>query len=71
MSADDKPQIDSTKLAYSIQSLAEAVEISVSAIRNEINDSKLAPKYYGRKPLIPSDEAIRWFNALPDERPAA
>lgn len=69
MSADVTPEIERGKRAYSIQSMSEAFEVSVSAIRNDIADKKLSPKYYGRKPLIGIKEADRWFDSLPDERP--
>jgi hypothetical protein len=59
------------KRAYSVQSMSEAYEVSVSYIRADIAEKKLRPRYLGRKPLIGIDEADRWFDSLPDERPGA
>jgi hypothetical protein len=64
----DAPEIERGKRAYSVQSMSEAYEVSVSALRNEIAERKLRPKYYGRKPLIHINEADRWFESLGDER---
>jgi hypothetical protein len=49
--------------------MSEAYEVSVSYVRADIAAGKLRPKYLGRKPLIGIDEADRWFDSLPDERP--
>ena len=58
-----------TKLAYSIPSLAEAVDLSVASIREAIDKGDLIPVYPNRKPLIPIDEAKRWLDSLPQESP--
>lgn len=64
-----EPELDG-KRAYSVQSMSEAYEVSVSYLRDDIATGKLRPRYLGRKPLISRTEAERWFTALPDERPA-
>lgn len=58
------------KQAYTVQSMSEAYEVSVSYIRNDIATGRLRPHYLGRKPLIGIAEAERWFAALPVERPS-
>jgi hypothetical protein len=58
-----------TKLAYSIPALAEAVDLSVSSIRDAIARDELKPKYPNRKPIIPVAEAQRWIDSLSDEKP--
>lgn len=65
----DTPEIERGKRAYSVQSMSDAYEVSVSYIRADIAEKKLRPKYLGRKPLIGIEEADRWFASLPDERP--
>jgi hypothetical protein len=65
----ETPEIERGKRAYSVQSMSDAYEVSVSYIRNDIATGKLFPKYLGRKPLIGITEADRWFDSLPDERP--
>jgi hypothetical protein len=57
--------------AYTVKGMAEAYEVSVSYLRQDISKGNLRPKYLGRKPLIGIDEADRWFDSLPDERPGA
>ncbi|WP_323986258.1 MerR family transcriptional regulator [Microbacterium plantarum] len=58
-----------SKLAYSIPDLAEAVGLSVSSIRDAIDRGDLRPKYPNRKPIIPAGEAERWIASLPEEKP--
>lgn len=58
------------KRAYTVQSMSEAYEVSVSYIRNDIATGRLQPQYLGRKPLIGVAEAERWFAVLASERPA-
>lgn len=65
----DLPEIERGKRAFSVQSMSESYETSVSYLRADIAAGKLRPKYLGRKPLIGIDEADRWFASLPDERP--
>lgn len=66
------PELDlDGKRAYSVQSMSEAYEVSVSYLRNDIATGKLRPRYLGRKPLISATEADRWFMGLADERPIA
>ncbi|QZQ54814.1 hypothetical protein KZI27_16250 [Curtobacterium sp. TC1] len=57
------------KRAYTVQSMSEAYEVSVSYIRNDIAAGRLRPQYLRRKPLIGVAEAERWFEALASERP--
>lgn len=59
------------KLAYSIDSLAEATDLSRSSIYNAIRDNELVPVYRGNKPLISRTEAERWLDSLPTERRAS
>lgn len=59
-----------TKLAYTIESFAEAVEISRSAVYEEISAGRLIPSYRGRSARIPRAEAERWLSELPTERRA-
>lgn len=65
---ESEPELDG-KRAYSVQSMSDAYEVSVSYLRDDIATGKLRPKYLGRKPLISVAEAERWFAALPDDRP--
>lgn len=67
---DNDPQAE-PKQAYTVQSMSDAYEVSVSYLRSDIATGRLRPKYLGRKPLISVEEAERWFSALPDDRPAA
>ena len=62
MTTDTKPP----KLMYTIPSLAEAAEISVSSVYKEIKDGNIVAKKYGKRTLIEFDEAKRFFAALPE-----
>lgn len=66
----DRPEAAevTSRRAYTVQSMSEAYEVSVSYLRADIAAGKLRPKYLGRKPLIGIEEADRWFAALSDER---
>ena len=55
-------------IAYSLQSAAEAVGLSIDTIKREVKANNLAVRYYGRKPLIPATALEKWFNALPSVR---
>lgn len=55
------------KLAYSVQNLAAAADVSVMTINRAMRANKLSPRYIGRKPIIPVEEARRWLNSLPEE----
>jgi len=59
------------KLAYSIPSLAIAVELSVDTVRKHIASGKLVPSYPNSKPIIIRAEAQRWLDSLPNEPKAA
>lgn len=58
-----------SKLSYSVQNLALATDLSVDSIQKAIKNSELIPSYFGSKPLIPVDEARRWLESLPNEKP--
>lgn len=57
------------KLSYSVQNLAVATDLSVDSIQKAIKRSELVPSYFGSKPLIPVEEARRWLQSLPNEKP--
>lgn len=57
------------KLSYSLQSLAEATDLSVDSIQKAIKKDELVPSYFGSKPIILRDEARRWLASLPNEKP--
>ncbi|WP_420111646.1 hypothetical protein [Pseudactinotalea sp.] len=57
------------KLSYSVQNLAIAVDLSVDSIQKAIKNGDLVANYYGTKPLITRDEARRWIDSLPTEKP--
>lgn len=57
------------KLSYSVEGLAEATQLSKDSISKAIKNNALVASYYGVKPLILRDEAIRWLKSLPNERP--
>ena len=56
------------KLAYSIQSLADATDLSYEQVRQAIKRSELVAKYSGSKAVIRREDAIAWLDSLPDER---
>lgn len=58
------------KLAYTIESFAQAVEISRSAVYEEIDAGRLVPFYRGRSVRISKKEAQRWMDDLPKEKSA-
>lgn len=55
------------RLAYSVASLAKAVDVSGRQIYNHIERGDLSPKFSGRKAIIPVKEAVRFVDELPDE----
>lgn len=57
------------KLSYSVQNLASATDLSVDSITKAIKKGDLVPNYFGTKPLITRDEARRWLDSLPNEKP--
>jgi hypothetical protein len=60
------------KLAYSIPSLAAAVDLSVDTIRKAIDNNDLIVSYptrAGRKPIITRKNAEQWLDNLPVESP--
>jgi len=58
------------QLAYSIPNAAQAVDLSVTKIREEIAANRLIPSYAGTKPIIPLEELVRWLRSLPQEKAA-
>lgn len=57
------------KLSYSVPNLAAATDLSVDSIQKAIKRGDLVANYYGSKPLVTSDEARRWLEGLPNEKP--
>lgn len=57
------------KLAYSVPNLAAATDLSVDSIQKAIKKGDLVANYYGSKPLVTRDEARRWLDGLPNEKP--
>lgn len=57
------------KLSYSVQNLAVATDLSVDSIQKAIKRSELIPSYFGSKAIIPAEEARRWLQSLPNEKP--
>ena len=60
----------SAPLAYTIPEAALAVSVSTDTIRAAIRRGDLAPRYVGRKAIIPASELDAWLHALPSERVA-
>lgn len=54
-------------LAYSLEDFAEACGVSLSTIKNEINDGNLTKSYIRGKPVITAAEADRYMASLPSE----
>lgn len=57
------------KLSYSVQNLAGATDLSVDSIQKAIKRGDLVANYFGTKPIITREEARRWIDSLPTERP--
>lgn len=60
------------KLAYSIPKLAEAVDLSVTTLREEIAKNNLIVSYptaAGKKPIVTRKNAEAWLDSLPVESP--
>ncbi|KQQ65035.1 hypothetical protein [Microbacterium sp. Leaf320] len=57
------------KLSYSIPNLAIASDLSVDSIQKAIKRGDLVANYFGTKPIITRDEARRWIESLPTEKP--
>lgn len=57
------------KLSYSLASLADATDLSVDSIQKAIKKDELVPSYFGSKPIILRDEARRWLDSLPNDKP--
>jgi hypothetical protein len=55
------------KLSYSVANLAPATDLSVDTIQKAIKAGDLRPKWFGTKPIILRDEALRWLDSLADE----
>jgi hypothetical protein len=57
------------RLAYSIQSLADACDLSYETVRQAVLNNEIAARYTGRKAVIPVEEARRWIASLSDTKP--
>jgi len=57
------------KLSYSVPNLAAATDLSVDSISKAIKNGDLVASYFGTKPLVTRDEAMRWLDGLPNEKP--
>lgn len=57
------------KLSYSVPNLATATDLSIDSIQKAIKRGDLVANYFGTKPLITRDEARRWIESLPTEKP--
>lgn len=57
------------KLSYSLASLADATDLSVDSIQKAIKKDELVASYFGSKPIILRDEARRWLDSLPNDKP--
>lgn len=55
------------KLSFSVPSLADAMDLSVDSINKAIRNKDLVARYFGTKPLIERDEAVKWLRSLPTE----
>lgn len=58
--------LDPDKKAYSIAQAVKALDLSERAIREEIYNSRLLAKKFGKKILIPAASLDEWLNNLPD-----
>lgn len=58
------------RLAYSIESFAEAANIGRTSIYEAIRDGRLKAKKCGSRTLIPASAADDFFANLPDARAA-
>ena len=56
--------------AFSINTFAEAADISRASVYAEIAAGRLRAVKFGGKTLIPAEEAQRWINSLPNFRSA-
>ena len=59
----------SDKKAYTIPEAATAVGLSVTSIREAIDNGALKVKYPNRKPIIRSEDVEAWLDSMPDEKP--
>lgn len=55
------------QLSYSRESLADATGFSVDTIQKAYKRGELTYSYFGTKPVILRDEALRWLRSLPNE----
>ncbi|MBF4578913.1 helix-turn-helix domain-containing protein [Frigoribacterium sp. VKM Ac-2530] len=62
-------KFDMSRLSYSVQELAKITGLGEQSIRNAINDNRMAARWFGRKALVSPEEALRWWESLPPERP--
>lgn len=57
------------KISYSLRGLSEATELSVDSIQAAIRRGDLTASYFGTKPVVEEEEAVRWIKSLPTEKP--
>lgn len=65
------PKVELTKLAYSYDNFAIAVDVSKEKIRQHVERGELVPSYIDSKPVIMREEGERWLRARPAEKPAS
>jgi hypothetical protein len=60
----ETPQL--AKLAYTVQNLAVAVDVSESTIRRAIDKGELTASYPTSRPIITRESAQTWLESLPN-----
>jgi hypothetical protein len=54
------------KMAYSIETFAEAHEIGITKTREEISSGRLKARRCGGRVVITTEDAATWRDSLPD-----
>jgi len=57
-------------IGLTVDDAAAEVGLSRDSITKAIKNNQLPAKYFGSKPLVKFTELMRWFDSLPDEKPA-
>jgi hypothetical protein len=65
----ETPQL--AKLAYTVQNLAVAVDVSESTIRRAIDKGELVASYPTSRPIITCASAQQWLDSLPTAKVAS
>lgn len=65
----DQPTANLERLAYSIQSLADATDLSYETVRQAVLKNELVARFSGKKAVILRDDAMAWLQSLPDQKP--